>query len=279
MTKSLKWEAVAAATVSSVLTVFFYTLWCGKRSGSNDQDFFSGQVEPDEDDPPTQHVAYRHERLALSVIRRRSARFLGLMEQRRTVRFFSSEPVPVEAIRNCVLTACTAPSGAHKQPWSFCAVSDASLKLKIRELVEQEETINYQRRMRQSWVDDVKEMVMNIHDIEHIHKPYLTEAPWLIVVFKQTHGHDKDGKRVDHYYTEQSVGIACGMLVAAIHNANLVTLTSTPLGAEKGIRNLLNRPDNEKVFLLMPIGFPASTATVPYRKLQRKPADQVLFYY
>ena len=113
-----------------------------------------------------------------------------------------------------------------------------------------------------------------------IEKPYLTEAPWIIAVFKQTHGgvDPSTGKRIDHYYVQESVGIACGMLRVAIQNANLVTLTSTPMGAEKAIRELLQRPDNEKLFLLLPVGFPAKNATVPYRNPERKPVSETIIW-
>lgn len=159
-------------------------------------------------------------------------------------------------------------------------------------MVEQEETINYQSRMRKSWVKDLQPMMNQLHSDAYnsstnstkeqqakIEKPYLTEAPWIIAVFKQTHGGtDETGKRIDHYYVQESVGIACGMLCVAIQNANLVTLTSTPMGAEKGIRELLGRPDNEKLFLLLPVGFPSVDATVPYRKPERKPAAKTIVW-
>merc|ERR1712003_337375 len=141
------------------------------------------------------------------------------MKMRRTIRFFSKDPVPKEIIERIVETACTAPSGAHKQPWSFVAISDPETKQKIRELVEHEETINYNKRMRKSWVADIKDMVSQVHGniTEKIQKPYLTEAPWLIVVFKQNYGIDPvTNQKVDHYYVGESVGIACGILTAAI---------------------------------------------------------------
>jgi iodotyrosine deiodinase len=248
---------------------------------SDDLGFQSGQVQPssnNEEDP--EHVSYHHDRLSIQDIRSRARRFLALLSMRRTIRFFSSDPVPKDVIEAIIETACTAPSGAHKQPWSFVAVSNAKIKRQIREMVEQEETLNYQRRMRKSWVQDVEGMVSQVHgDNETVQKPYLTEAPWLIVVFKQPHGVDPTtNERIDHYYVQESVGIACGMLISAIQNANLATLTSTPMGAEKGIRNLLGRPDHEKVVLLMPVGFPAKTATVPFRRQERKPLDQGLFW-
>jgi nitroreductase len=136
--------------------------------------------------------------------------------------------------------------------------------------------------MKSSWVADVKSLVSGLHGTApnegQVSKPYLTEAPWVIVAMKQMHGIDDKGKRVDHYYVPESVGLACGMLVLAIHNAGLVTLTSTPMGAEKQLRTLLHRPDSEKVFLVMPVGYPSHTATVPYRKPERKAADEIIVW-
>lgn len=245
--------------------------------------FRSGQINPpsslkDGGEEPG-HVGFLHERLPMECIRLRSKQFLALLSMRRTIRFFSSDPVPADVIETIIQTACTAPSGAHKQPWSFVAISNPETKKKIRAVVEQEETVNYRRRMRKTWVSDVADMVSQVHDSETVQKPYLTEAPWLIIVFKQPHGIDSTTKeRIDHYYVQESVGIACGMLIASIQNANLTTLTSTPMGAEKAIRNLLGRPDHEKVVLIMPVGFPAKNATVPYRREERKSINQVLFW-
>jgi len=258
-----------------------------------DEDCQQQQQEKADDGGQQQqpHAPYRHERLSMDQITKRSKGFLSLMKMRRTMRFFSRDPVPKEIIETVVETASTAPSGAHKQPWSFVAVSDPETKQTIRDIVEREETLNYEKRMKESWVADVEDMVSRVHhgssssdnDDEDannmIQKPYLTDAPWLIVVLKQNFGIDAVTKqRIDHYYVNESVGIACGILTAAIQNANLATLTSTPLGAEKNIRDLLGRPENEKVVLLMPVGFPAEHATVPYRKEERKPIDEVLFW-
>lgn len=174
--------------------------------------------------------------------------------------------------------------------WTFVAIRNPKVKQRIREMVEDEETINYQSRMRKTWVDDLKPMMDQLHSDAYkkddntttarIEKPYLTEAPWIIAVFKQTHGgiDATTGKRIDHYYVQESVGIACGMLCVAIQNANLVTLTSTPMGAEKGIRELLERPDNEKLFLLLPVGFPAKNATVPFRNPERKSVQETILW-
>jgi iodotyrosine deiodinase len=216
--------------------------------------------------PTDGHVALVHRRMSNSVIEKRSAAFATLLNQRRSLRFFSRDPVPESVILNCIRAAGTAPSGAHCQPWRFCVVKSEDLKSKIRQAVEREEQSNYDSRMRKSWVADVEYLVQGIHGKDgSIQKPYLDEAPYIVAVMKQTHRVDADGKRVDNYYVEQSVGLAVGMFLAALTNANLTTLTSTPMGAEGTIRDLLGRPSNEKVFLLMPVGFPAPDATVPYR--------------
>ena len=158
----------------------------------------------------------------------------------------------------------------------------AEKRARIRALVEAEEQKNYDRRMAKTWVGAVDHLVNALHSTDgksSVLKPYLTDAPCLVVVFKQTHARDAaTGARVENYYVMQNVGIAAGFFIAAVHNAGLVTLPSTPMGAEKSIRELLGRPDNEKVFLLLPIGFPAKGATVPYRARgkERKPLAEIM---
>eukprot|EP00483_Globobulimina_turgida_P001694 UN01696 len=187
------------------------------------------------------------------------------MDMRRSFRHFSDEPVDIEVVRNCIATANTSPSGAHTSPWTFIVVADLEKRREIRKVVEAEEQINYDRRMKQSWVDAVATVVGNVHSVGEIHKPYLTTAPYLIIVMKEMYRIDESGKKIDNYYPNQSTGIASGMLLTALHNANLVSLTSTPMGAERAIRNICGRKQNEKVFLLVPVGYPAKNATIPYR--------------
>eukprot|EP00658_Telonema_sp_P-2_P042520 TRINITY_DN30531_c0_g1_i1.p1 TRINITY_DN30531_c0_g1~~TRINITY_DN30531_c0_g1_i1.p1 ORF type:complete len:285 (-),score=63.00 TRINITY_DN30531_c0_g1_i1:267-1121(-) len=228
---------------------------------------------------PPAHIQLEHTRLPDDVMLRRCSDFSRLMNQRRSVRFFDAEVTPsVEVLRECIQCAGTAPSGAHCQPWRFVLVQNREAKVAIRTAVEAEEQQNYDRRMRRSWVEDCNPLVSDLHHGDLIQKPYLTEAPWLLVVMKLPHEVDEDGERVDHYYVEQSVGIAVGLFLAALTNAGLVTLTSTPMGAEKAIRKICGRPDREKVYLLMPIGFPAKNATVPFRNQTtlRKPLDQIM---
>lgn len=210
-------------------------------------------------------------------MRSRAEAFLEHMDKRRTLRFFSKDDVPRAVVETCLLTAGTSPSGAHHQPWYFVILRRQDLKQRIRELVEAEELINYERRMNKSWIQDLGPMTGAEADSRlksdggAPQKPYLTEAPVVIAMFKQTHGVDAEGHKVDNYYVQESCGIAAGFLIAALHNIGLATLTSTPMGAEKQIRELLQRPDNEKLFLLLPVGYPADDATVPYRTPIRKP--------
>lgn len=292
---------VLVSSAVSAILVLWWTETAFARCNNNDEDDF----EAHQGTPPpttsnnhhqamTTHVPYIHQRLSTTQIRRRCHKLLQDCQKRRTVRFFSSDPVPKDVIKTILMTACTAPSGAHKQPWTFVAIRNPTLKQRIRESVEREETINYQSRMRQSWVDDLKPMMSSIHENldtvrstgiteqqqQQIQKPYLTEAPWLIAVFQQIHGGTDPvtGKRIDHYYSKESVALSSGILCVAIQNANLVTLTSTPMGAEKEIRQLLKRPEREKLFLLLPVGFPAKNATVPYRNPERKPPSETIVW-
>lgn len=197
----------------------------------------------------------------------RARAFHGTMARRRTVRSFSHEAVPFEVIAEVVRTAATAPSGAHKQPWTFCVVGDAALKLAIREAAEAEERTNYGGRMSDEWLEDLKPFGTDAN------KPFLVEAPWLVVVFKRAFEYMPDGSKRQNYYVNESVGIATGMLLAAAHQAGLATLTHTPSPMDF-LTRLLGRPANERPFLLIPMGFPAQGCRVP--DLQRKPLEEVL---
>ena len=192
------------------------------------------------------------------------------METRRSLRFFSDYPVPKEAIEQIIMTASTAPSGAHKQPWTFCAVSDPETKRKIRVAAEEEEYRSYHGRMSDEWLRDLEPFGTDWH------KPFLETAPWLIIVFRQIYGLGEEGERKTHYYVNESVGIACGFLLAAIHQAGLVALTHTPSPMDF-LTKLLERPANEKPFLLIPVGYAAADATVP--DLGRKSGNEVIAWY
>ncbi len=190
-------------------------------------------------------------------------RFYETMDRRRSCRFFSDQPVSRETIAWCVRAASTAPSGAHKQPWRFVCVQDSQVKSKIRQAAEAEEREFYERRANEQWLKDLAPLQTGPE------KPFLEIAPWLIVVFKLAR--TDDGGQV--YYLNESVGIACGMLISAIHHAGLVTLTHTP--SPMGfLGEVLERPAHERAFLLLPVGYPAVDATVP--ELTRKGLDEVM---
>ena len=196
----------------------------------------------------------------------RARDFYAEMNRRRTTRHFSSEPVPREAIELAIRTAGTAPSGAHQQPWTFVAIADRVLKEKIRQAAEREEREFYHRRAPADWLEALAPLGTDEN------KPHLTDAPWLVVLFRKSHGLRPDGTKCTYYYTQESCGIAAGLFVAAVHRMGLVTLTHTP--SPMGfLGDLLERPPNEKAFLLMPVGYPAANATVP--KLLRKSLDEI----
>lgn len=225
-------------------------------------------VDSNEDD--CQHVPFSPPRYPEETMLHRSKDFYTLLNQRRSVRFISPEPVPREVIDNVILTAGTAPSGAHTEPWTFVIVSDPEMKHKIRQIVEEEEEVNYRQRMGDKWVNDLAKLRTNWI------KDYLDVAPYLVLIFKQTYGILPNGKKRTHYYNEISVSISCGILLAALQNVGLVTVTSTPLNCGPQLRVLLKRPVNEKLLMLLPVGYPASDATVP--DLKRKPLDEIMVH-
>jgi iodotyrosine deiodinase len=188
------------------------------------------------------------------------------MADRRSVRAFSREPVPWELVENAIATAGTAPSGAHQQPWTFVAVSDPELKRRIREAAEEEERRNYDGRMSDEWLRALERLGTDWR------KPHIEDAPWVIVVFEHAYGLDGD-RKVKHYYVKESVGIAVGLLLASLHLAGLATLTHTP--SPMGfLASILERPPNERAYLLVPVRYPAEDATVP--DLERKRLDEIL---
>ena len=200
---------------------------------------------------------------------KRSLEFYQFMNQRRTVRDFSSKPISEYILRNILLTANTAPSGANKQPWTFCIVTDVEIKKKIREAAEKEEFENYNSRMSADWLTDLAPLGTDWHIA------FLEIAPCLIVVFKKSYDLVGSVKK-KNYYVQESVGLACGLLLAAIHNAGLVSLTHTP-SPMNFLQEILQRPDNEKPFLLIPVGYPADEIKVP--DISRKKPEEFLVYY
>lgn len=201
--------------------------------------------------------------------RERALAFYQEMKSRRSTRHFSTEPVPRELIQLAIQTAATAPSGAHQQPWTFVAVSDPAIKQAIRDAAEAEEREFYDGRAPQEWIDALTPLGTDEH------KSHLTDAPWVIVLFRQAHGLNPDGSKRTFYYTQESCGIAAGLFIAAVHRMGLATLTHTP-NPMGFLRDLLGRPPNEKALLIMPVGYPAPDARVP--NLTRKSLDDVVVW-
>ena len=196
----------------------------------------------------------------------RAQDFFNLMRGRRSVRTFSDRPVTRALIEQAILTAGTAPSGAHREPWHFVAVSDPELQSKIREAAEKEERESYERRMPMAWREAIDPLGTDWH------KPFLETAPWIVICFAKNVG--DDGKK--NYYVQESCGIACGLFIAAIHNLGLVTLTHTP-SPMRFLGEILGRPKNERAFILFPVGYPAENATVP--DLQRKNLEELASWH
>lgn len=197
---------------------------------------------------------------------RLAAEFLAEAKRRRTVREFSGRPVPREVIEDCLRAAGTAPNGANLQPWHFVAVSDPAIRHRIREAAEREEREFYEHRAPKEWLDALAPLGTDAN------KAFLDVAPWLVAVFAQSWGVLPDGRKVKHYYAQESVGIATGLLIAALHHCGLATLTHTPspMGFLNGI---LGRPENERPFLLLVVGHPAEDAKVPV--LAKKPLGEI----
>ena len=216
------------------------------------------------------HVIYTGDQYPTQELIPRSQAYYEWLDKRRSVREFTDQQVPKEVIDNIILSAGTAPSGAHKQPWTFCAISNPKLKSEIRAAAEAEEKESYEHRMSERWKEDLKPMGTDMY------KPFLEIAPWLIIVFKKVYELDEEGKKHNNYYVNESVGIACGMLISAIHNAGLVTLTHTP-SPMNFLAKILDRPTNERAYLLLPVGFSKVPAYVP--DIERKELDDVAVFY
>lgn len=215
-------------------------------------------------------IEYHHESYSEKETVKRSQSFYQWMDERRTVRDFSDKPIPKEVIDNIILTASTAPSGAHKQPWTFCVVSDPAIKSQIRKAAEEEEFESYNSRMPPEWLEDLKPLQTDWY------KPFLEVAPYLIIVFKKTYDLSPEGVKKTNYYVAESVGLACGFLLTAIHHAGLVALTHTP-SPMNFLTKLLKRPENERLFLLIPVGYSTEETYVPH--LKRKPLGDIATYY
>jgi len=216
------------------------------------------------------HIAYYSETFTDQEMINKSKSYYERLDQRRSVRNFSDKSVPSEVIENIIKSASTAPSGAHKQPWTFCAISNSELKAQIRKAAEIEEKENYENRMSERWKKDLEPLATDMN------KSFLEIAPWLIAVFKKAFEYGENGEKQNNYYVNESIGIACGMLITAIHNAGLVTLTHTP-SPMNFLTKLLNRPGNERPFLLLPVGFPDIPAYVP--NIKRKRLSEMSVFY
>lgn len=217
---------------------------------------------------PAPMISYTPHRLDPDTQQQRSLAFFEEMDGRRSVRFFSDDPVPRELIETAIRTASTAPSGAHRQPWTFVITGDPEIKRQIRVAAEEEEKVNYEEgRLPPHWRDALEPLGTDWH------KPFLETVPWVVVMFEQRYGVAPDGSRLHNYYVKESAGIAAGLFIASLHHMGLATLTHTP-SPMAFLTSLLERPENERPFCMFPIGYPADDCVVP--DLKRKPLDEVM---
>ena len=212
------------------------------------------------------YLAYTPARVPPSEALSRGRELYEWLEERRSVRFFTEQPVPRELIETAIRAASTAPSGAHQQPWTYVCISNPEIKRQIRVAAEEEERRSYEGRMSEEWLEALAPLGTDWQ------KPYLETVPWIVVVFAQNYGTDGEGGKRKHYYVKESVGISCGMFITALHRMGLATLTHTP--SPMGfLSRILGRPENEKPYILFPIGYPTHDCVVP--DLERKPLDEV----
>ncbi len=219
--------------------------------------------------PRAEFTSLSWEEKPVDEMRAAARAFLETMRGRRTVRDFSDRAVPRDIIESCLLAAGTAPNGANRQPWRFVVVGDPDVKRRLREEAEIEERAFYAGKAPQEWLDALAHLGTDEQ------KPFLERAPWLIVIFAESYEVGADGSKAKNYYVTESVGIATGMLITALHHAGLVTLTHTP-SPMKFLNTLLGRPDNERPFLILVTGYPEEGATVP--KITKKPIDGIALF-
>ena len=217
-----------------------------------------------------QTIPFDFQEYPIEEIQSRALRYYENMSRRRTIRDFSRRLVPIDVIENCIRAADTAPSGANQHPWHFVVVTDQEKKRKIRVAAEKEEKEFYSTRAPKEWLDVLAPLGTDAH------KPFLETAPYLIAIFAQNYGVDKDGKKSKHYYVNESVGIATGLLVSAIHYSGLASLTHTP-SPMRFLNQILGRPDSERPFLLLIVGYPAADARVP--EIRRKSLSEITTYF
>ncbi len=224
--------------------------------------------------PRYKPVPYEYTRMSEDEQLTASRRFLATMAKRRTIRDYSSEPVPYELIEHAIRAASLAPSGANQQPWTFVVISNPELKRQLRLAAEAEEKESYEGRMSREWLEALETLGTDWH------KPHIEQAPYIIVVFAQLYGlvtrPDGTLRKVKHYYVQESVGIAVGILLSSLAHAGLATLTHTP-SPMSFLGEILQRPANERAYVLIPVGYPASDTTVP--TIEKKPLDEVLVHF
>ncbi len=221
-------------------------------------------------EPEIKSIPLDFQRIEEDEMRQRAESFYQRIRTRRTVRDYSAEPVPRDVIENCLSAAGTAPSGANRQPWHFAVVSDPEIKKQIRIGAEEEEREFYTSRAPQDWLDALAPLGTDAN------KPFLETAPYLIVIFGEKFSHDDQGKKQKNYYVQESVGIATGFLIAALHNAGLATLTHTP-APMKFLNKILGRPDTEKPVMILVVGYPTTDAKVP--DIERKSLDRFTSFH
>jgi iodotyrosine deiodinase len=215
-------------------------------------------------------IKYEGESFSDQEMIERSVNFYQWSNKRRSLRHFSDREVPLEVMENLIMTGSTAPSGAHKQPWTFCLISNKDLKAKLRALAEEEEYKSYNGRMSEDWLKDLEPLGTDWQ------KEFIDVAPWIVIIMKRAYELGEQGEKMNNYYVAESVGLAAGFFLMAVHNAGLVALTHTP-SPMNFISKALDRPDNERPFLLIPVGFPPENAEVP--DLTRKSKSEVIEYY
>ncbi|MEZ4700087.1 MAG: nitroreductase family protein [Rhodothermales bacterium] len=215
---------------------------------------------------PFPHIPLAFNPIPEAEMGERADAFYAEMNRRRSVRFFSDRPVPRHLIERAIQTAGTAPSGAHRQPWTFVAVSDPAMKHAIRVAAEKEERESYDSRMSAEWLEALAPIGTDWR------KPFLETVPWIVVCFAQTYGLGPEGEKKKHFYVQESCGIACGMFITAVHHMGLATLTHTP-SPMRFLNEILGRPANEKPYILFPVGYPAEDASVP--DLKRKELGEI----
>ncbi len=211
-------------------------------------------------------ISYKFNYYSSEEVEKRSADFYNEMNRRRTVRQFSKKNVPVEVIKNCIKTAGTAPSGANMQPWHFVVISNNRIKKRIRIAAEEEEKQFYRKRAPQEWLNNLAKLGTDEN------KPFLETAPFLIAVFEKKFSVDENGNKIKHYYTSESTGLAVGLLITSIHKCGLASLTHTP-SPMNFLNKILNRPKNERPYLILVVGYPAEDAEVP--DIERKNLEEI----